>query len=287
MKKIALLIAVVSICFASVSNAQAGEWVRVRNNCGGYTYQRQAVVTPAPVVQNQTTVVNNLIGIPVPVNYNEPISAQGSTVYGYSSVAQAQGNVNLGLLYNQAARLTDQAQQLAGQAATDFAALVQAEGQNRTEVAKILAQGQSASMALYQTSGRIQQQQQRTFAFQVTQGPDGQLKVEQLQQNGDTTNINGTTPQSFNLLSQSTTAQNVSNISDLLKNRCVSCHSNTKASGNLNMEVEITDAQQRSILARVTSDDLKLRMPRNSDGTAGTKLTVDELRLVFNAMLSN
>jgi hypothetical protein len=232
------------------------------------------------VVQNQTTVVNNLIGIPVPVNYNEPITAQGSTVYGYSSATQAQGALDLGLLYNQAARLTDQAQQLAGQAATDFAALVQAEGQNRTEVAKILAQGQAARMALETASGQPARLQQKTFAFRVVQGSDGQLKVEQLQ-NGATNN-----EQDFDLLSQQATGATITNISDLLKNRCVSCHSNAKASGNLNLEVQITETQQRAILTRITSDDLEKRMPRNPDGTAGTKLTVDELRLVFNAMLS-
>jgi hypothetical protein len=61
---------------------------------------------------------------------------------------------------------------------------------------------------------------------------------------------------------------------------------NAKASGNLNLEVQITETQQRAILTRITSDDLEKRMPRNPDGTAGTKLTVDELRLVFNAKLS-
>jgi len=272
MKKIAFLIAVCASVLAILpSSANAGwKWRRVQTNCG-YTYQRYYVQEVAqPQVQNTTTVVNNLIGIPVPVNYTEPITAQGSTVYGYSSVTQAQGALDMGLLYNQAARLTDQAQQLAGQAATDFAALVQAEGQNRAEVAKIIAQGQAARMALEATQGHPPQLIQRTFAFRVTQGADGQMKVEQIQSQQ---------PQDFSLMSSSAT-----NVSDLLKQRCVSCHGNAKASGNLNLEVAISDAQQRAILERVTTEDHARRMPRNPDGTAGAKLSIDELRLLFNAM---
>ena len=155
MKNILLAI----MAFLTISSSQIfaddNNWYyeRYQTNCG-YAYRKvyynqPTYVAPvqqanAPVVDNvkkeqTTTVINNLIGIPVPVQYNQPIAQQGTTVYGYSTVAESYGNVDLGLLYNQAARLTDQAQQLAGQAATDFQSLVQAEGQNRAEVAKIIA----------------------------------------------------------------------------------------------------------------------------------------------------
>lgn len=261
-------------------------WILRRVQCnGGYTYQRvfvdeqvKQVVQPVVKTETQTTVVNNLIGIPVPVTYNQPIQAQGTTVYGYSSVAEAYGNVDMGLLYNQAARLTDQAQQLAGQASSDFATLVQAEGQNRAEVARILAQGQSARLALEAAAGPQQQQiQQRSFAFRVVQSSDGQFNVEQIddgkQQIGDG-------KQQFELSG----AQTSVNVSDLLNNRCVVCHSNQNAQGGLNLEQPITVQQQRSIINRVNTTDLSKRMPRNQDGTAGNKLSDREIKSLIDAM---
>lgn len=261
--------------------AEAG-WVWKRVQCnGGYTFQKvlvqEQVVQPVqPVIktETQTTVVNNLIGIPVPVTYSQPIQAQGTSVYGYSSVAEAYGNVDMGLLYNQAARLTDQAQQLAGQASSDFATLVQAEGQNRAEVAKILAQGQSARQALEAAAGpQPQQVQQRSFAFRVVQSSDGQFSVQQIN--------DGTPAQQFQLSGVQANAENVSN---LLSTKCAACHNNQNAQGGLNLEQPISEAQQQSILSRVTTDDLTKRMPRNPDGTAGDKLTDSELKILYDAM---
>lgn len=265
-------------------------WRRVQCN-GGYTFQKvlvqeqstqvtqqvvQQVVQPVVKTETQTTVVNNLIGIPVPVTYNQPIQAQGTTVYGYSSVAEAYGNVDMGLLYNQAARLTDQAQQLAGQASSDFATLVQAEGQNRAEVAKILAQGQSARQALEAAAGpQPQQFQQRSFAFKVTQSSDGQFSVQQLNDGEQSES------QQFQLSDAQASAGSVSS---LLTNKCAACHNNQNAQGGLNLEQPISSAQQQSILSRVTTDDLTKRMPRNADGTAGDKLTDSELKTLFDAM---
>jgi len=236
----------------------------------------QKVVQPViqqEKVQTQTTVVNNLVGIPVPVSYSRPIAEQGSTVYGYSSVADVYSNIDMAVLYNQAARLTDQAQQLAGQAAVDHAALVQAEAQNRSDVAKIIAQGQAAAEALRASRGNSSQQiQQRSFTFRITQDTNGALKVEELrqdQQNDD----------NFDLVTDP-----VQSVSDLLTNKCLKCHNNTNAQGSLNLLVDLDAKQQRSILDRITTDDLDLRMPRNADGTAGQKLSQEEIDLLFKAM---
>lgn len=266
-----------SLIFSSDSHAN-WRWQRVQcsNGCG-YTYQKvfvQPQVVQPQVTQKtetQTTVINNLVGIPVPVTYSQPIQAQGTTVYGYSSVAEAYGQVDMGLLYQQAARLTDQAQQLAGQASSDFATLVQAEGQNRAEVARIIAQGQSARQALEAAGGYQQQQiQQRTFAFRVTQDNNGQFNIEQMQDDQTNFKLSG--------------AQTNLNISDILKNKCVSCHGNGNAQGGLNLEAAISEQQQLSVMNRVTTDDLSKRMPRNQDGTAGQKLDVSELKVLFDAM---
>lgn len=283
--KIFMAISTVVILLLSASESQANGWRRVQCSSGcGYTYQRvivQPQVVQPQVVQKtetQTTVVNNLVGIPVPVTYNQPIQAQGSSVYGYSSVAQAYGQVDMGLLYNQAARLTDQAQQLAGQASSDFTTLVQAEGQNRAEVARVIAQGQSARQALEAAASYQPQpaQQQRTFTFRVTQTGDGDVDIQQIQDGQQTGR--------FNLSNAQQTTSSSGDVSGLLSNKCVYCHSNDNAQGGLNLEKEISEEQQQAILQRVITDDLDKRMPRTELGTAGQKLDVNELRLLFNAM---
>lgn len=236
-------------------------------------YCAPAVAQPVAEVKKETTIVNNLIGIPVPVAYTQPIAAQGTTVYGYSSVAESYNGVDMGMLYNQAARLTDQAQQLAGQAAIDFQALVQAEGANRAEVAKIIAQGQAAREAL--TAARGGQPMapliQRSFTFKVTQESSGEMKVERVEATPSThvPDFNLTGPQ----------ALKANGISDLIKIKCFSCHGTDKAEGNLNFAQPISDAQQASVLERITTSDANKRMPRN-----GGKLTVSEMQVFFEAM---
>jgi hypothetical protein len=226
-------------------------------------------VVPQAAIVPQTTIVNNLIGIPVPIQYNQPLSAQGTTVYGYSSVSEAHGNVDLGLLYNQAARLTEQAQQLAGQAHTDFSSLVQIEGNNRAEVAKIIAQGQAAREALsaVRTESSTQSQQLRTFSFKVSSTQNGEIQVQKME------------PDERKFDTSSAT-----NVSDLLSDKCVSCHNAGNAQGGLNLLDSISADQQESILSRVVTDDLTKRMPRNADGSVSPRLSVGELKVLFNSM---
>lgn len=275
MKSILCITLSLSIVSLSVCDVLAGKrFARFRASCGySQPVQQQVTKQVETKVQNQTTVVNNLVGIPVPVTYSEPISAQGSTVYGYSSVSDAYGQADLGLLYNQAARLTDQAQQLAGQAHMDFSALVQSEAQNRVEVAKILAQGQAAREALQASRGEQTQPIVRRFEFKVTQDENGELKVEKIEK------AESKQPENFDLATPDT-----NNVSQLLKTKCVSCHNNDNAQGGLNLLDAISNEQQRAILNRVITDDLDKRMPRKPDGTAGQRLTVDELGVLFRAM---
>lgn len=207
-----------------------------------------------PQIQYQPPVIlNNLIGIPVPIQYDQPLVSQGSTVFGYSSVQEAHGNVDLGLLYSQAARLTDQAQQLAGQAHTDFSALVQIEGNNRADVAKIIAQGQAAAEAL--SAVRVQESTQAT-----------QTKFSLTTRSG---------------VSQSARSSGVSNV---LVEKCVSCHSNGNAQGGLNLEAPITQDQAEASIDRAITDDLTKRMPRNADGSVGSRLNISEMKDLINSL---
>ncbi len=267
MRKLALVLFAVLILLsvASVIIADDGGWYYERYWDGCYWRYRK-MYYPVQQVKKEvnTTIVNNLVGIPVPVQYTQPIAQQGTTVYGYSDATSAYSNIDLGLLYNQAGRLTDQAQQLAGQAAADFQSLVQAEGQNRADVAKIYAQGYAAREALRAAKGDPAQLIQRSFTFKVTQDGAGQMRVEKVEQGGG---------QDFNLA----TVKEL-DLSSIIKSRCIMCHGNEKANGNLNFLQALTDAQQRACLDRITSDDPKRRMPKNGS------MTLDEKMVFFREM---
>lgn len=248
------------------------QFAQPNNLYNNQIFYEQQVSHAIPIVQAQKEVqiVNNLIGIPVPVAYDRSIASQGSTIYGYSSVAEAHGNIDLGLLYNQAARLTEQAQQLAGQANVDFSRLIEIEGSNRAEVAKIIAQGQAARDAL--SAVRVESAtplQTRSFAFKITSSESGEFELQKIDENYNKFDISG---------------NSMGNISDLLQDKCVACHNSSTAQGGLNLLEEISSDQQESILNRIITDDPVKRMPRNADGSASPRLKVGELKLFFNAM---
>jgi mono/diheme cytochrome c family protein len=79
-------------------------------------------------------------------------------VYGYTyeTLRNTYGDTNLNALYQQAARLTQGSQQLAGQAHTEFSGLVQQAGDNQARVAEILARSAAAANALRATEPQAQ-----------------------------------------------------------------------------------------------------------------------------------
>ena len=231
-----------------------------------------------PVVQQaqaQTTVINNLVGIPVPVTYSQPLQAQGTTIYGYSAYAQNYNNVDLSLLYNQAARLTDQAQQLSAQANQSFSTMVQYETEKQAEIAKIIAQGQAARQALEAASSQPLKIESKSFSFKITQDPNGDFKVEQVK------TVEGTPQASTNALDakvsdfELTDSQKELQVSNILKQSCARCHSNTKSLGGLNLEQAISSDQQLDILNRIQTDDPSIRMPKG-----GKKLSEEHIALI-------
>ncbi|WDI43378.1 hypothetical protein [Bremerella sp. P1] len=244
----------------ALSSVVLGQRCR-RNLC----VQPQRIVHHQPeFVRARTTVVNNLVGIPVPVSNTQPIAAQGTSVYGYSSLAGSYNQVDLGLLYNQAARLSDQAQQLAGQAHLDFAGLVQAESQSRAEVAEIVARGQAAALALQATQGGPSfNREPRSFSFRASQDAQGGWSVEPL------TEAKG--KPSFELAEVPLETR----ASELLKSKCVRCHNDSSQQGGLNLLGPVTPDQQEAIWDEVSSGS----MPQSGPALSAAELEV--LRVVL------
>lgn len=235
------------------------------------------LIQAAPVVASPVQLVQpQMVGIPVPVQYSQPVAQQGTTVYGYQAITNYQQQVDLGALYNQAARLTDQAQQLAGQAATDFQGLVQAEGQNRADVARIIAQGQAAKEALQAVNVPQRVVEQKIFSFRVTTQPDGNIKVEEMKSEPD-----------FGLVTPKQSAGNALDVSKILTDKCVKCHNGTKSMGGLNLMSPITENQQQDILNRVVTDDPALLMPRSADNKPGPRLSNQEISSLYQALKAN
>lgn len=74
--------------------------------------------------------------------------ANGQSIYTYQSYKEAYGSLDLNTLYQQAARLTQGSQQLAGQAHSEFSELVDRAGTNQARVAEILAKAEAARKVL-------------------------------------------------------------------------------------------------------------------------------------------
>lgn len=184
---------------------------------------------------------------------------QGNTVYGYSysSVADVYGNVDLNALYQQASRLTENAQTLAGQAHTDFADLVKQEGGNRARVAEILAKSQAAATVLKAAEGPNQAQiQTRVFRFEIR--PNGETTLTPVQPQQPAPVVSG---EWLKLSGPSS---------------CVKCH----AGGTVQAGFDITKYNpttataefRQKLLSRLLSDDPKVRMPKD-----GNKLTTEQI----------
>jgi len=260
-------------------------------NSGYCAPSYSAYVAPTyvqPIAQDKVTVVNNLIGIPVPVPYTQPIAQQGSTVYGYSTVAQSYGAVDMAQLYNQAGRLTAQAQQLSGQATTDFSALISQEGNNRARVAEIIAKGQAAAQTLQAvSSGNTTQNSTQSLQLRVvSQG--GRLNV--ITENDPTVTEAPATPATPVPPDPRPDPQpnvpgggNTSALVNVIQNKCTVCHSTANAKGGLDMTkyFQLDQAVKAKILARITHIDPAKRMPIKSDGTPGQSLSTAEMKLFF------
>jgi hypothetical protein len=232
----------------------------------------------------------NALGLISPNGYNYnygnsyqlgSYGANGNTVYGYSyeSAAKLYGETDLNALYQAAARLTQNAQTLAGQANSDFSNLTQQAGSDMAKVAAILAAGEAAQRAASAikapNTATVTTRQQ--FTFEV--GPDGQIMpVNPNQAQGQTD------PGAY----QNGGAGNGHAASSLVAwqanatQRCITCHApgkNPKGGFDVTQYPRMTPEQKQKVWARLTTTDPTKSMPRLPDGGPGPRLTAAELKL--------
>jgi mono/diheme cytochrome c family protein len=203
----------------------------------------------------------NMSGTVGAVQGNNPqlgsFGANGTTIYGYTynSIKDIYNDQDPSILYQQAARLTERAQDLGDKAHSRFSDLLSKEGQNRARVAEILAQGQAASAALQAARAAPQRQEQT----QIT--------------------VQGTTP-----TPPSANAGANANFNNLLTARCASCHSGPNAKGGFQAQSYTSmslEEKAKRVWSRLLSDDPKKRMPQGKDGQPAQPLSAEELFQFF------
>lgn len=198
----------------------------------------------------------------------------GNTQYGYSvkEVAEFYGDSNPAALYQQAARLTQNAQQLAGQATGDFSALVSQEGSNRARVAEVLAKGAAAAQVLKAAdappSSRFTKQEFRIDGAASTASGGQAVGGEGGPPPGAAAAPNGTAWRAAWQVHAQT--------------KCAVCHAGPDAKSKFEvMKFYDLPRTRRALLVagRLATDDDEKRMPRTAEGHAGPRLTDAELEL--------
>lgn len=188
----------------------------------------------------------------------------GNTLYGYSysTIKDVYGDTNLNTLYQQAARLTQNAQTLAGQATTDFTDLVGKEGENRARVAEILAQAQAASQALQAAKPQARERTEtRVFSFRTEADGNGGVKVVPIEGGGEQP------------IAQ---PRDAAVFQTLIKTKCASCHSGDKKEGGFDIATYggLDALKKTKVWNRLLTPDQDKRMPKGQPA-----LTADEIRL--------
>lgn len=203
--------------------------------------------------------------------------ANATTGYGYT-LKEALGGYfgdSPGVLFQAASQHVKNAQQLAGQGATDFSDLVKQDGSYRARVAEILARGQVAAAALQAASGPPQTvTQSRTFTFQVVPNDQGGYQVVPAQ------SPQGAVP-------NMPTVDDAVVMTRVLGPRCAGCHSgkDPQAGLDLSQYSSFTAEQRGRVWARLTHKDPEKRMPKGPNNTIGQPLPPEELAAVAQTLM--
>lgn len=188
-------------------------------------------------------------------NYTAPV-VQGSTAYvqSYSTIGSLYGSTDLNVLYQQASKLAQNSQQLAGQATVDFSDLIGKESNRQSRLAEILAKGEAVERVMKALEGNSAHFEQKSFAFKFTN--DGKLEQIPIPQG------NGSSAQA------------------VINRRCIMCHKGPKAKGSLDLTEyeQFTPEQKDLVWERLITTDTTKMMPRAEGGGPGERLKGDELK---------
>ena len=180
----------------------------------------------------------------------------GNSVYGtsYNTIASVYGDTNLNTLYQQAARLTENAQTLAGQANTEFSGIVKQSDEGHARIAEILAKKDLAGEII--RSLPTPQSRVETRQFQFGSAADTTARLTERMTNYDA-------------------FQRVAT-------KCASCHSNGVRKGGFNVwdYPRMTIEQKGKVLGLLLPNAAPEKaMPRGKDGGRGEPLTQEEFQV--------
>lgn len=234
----------------------------------------QKVVEAKPAITNTTT-NDHRITITNQFNFSQPASEQGATSYGYADILPNYGSLDIGATLNLAAKLTQNAQQLAGQALADYSDVTSKSLNAVAEIAKIEATKQAAVAAL-QAAGASGNNAggasvRRTFSFHARIEPNGRMVVE------PAFNAEPLAPQPV----PGVDAEGELVLQQVVQTKCLECHAGGNAKGGLDLGDlgKISAESMKKILARISTTDQEKRMPK-----AQPALTVDEMAPFFQRL---
>jgi hypothetical protein len=222
--------------------------------------------------------------------FQGPLAQQGTSVYGYDSVASVYPDVDLKVLYNQANNLALGLQTLTGQSTQGFQELVSQKEANMAEVARIIARGQAAAQVLEmlkdqplstKTKSEFTIRQDRQGSWKLVPGSDpGALPPDDL--------LPGQPPPEPVPPQQPVDldAASAQQLKAVIQTRCAACHDATAKMGGLDMTnfLDMPDGRKREIVGRLVTDDPAKLMPKAADGgPAQEPLPLNEITLFFRA----
>lgn len=199
----------------------------------------------APVVEKVVHPPTAVTIVLQQVAYDKPLALQGSSVYGYTKVADVFVPIDSALYLDKSERLVTQALEVARQGRTGFDDAVRDQIQAQKEIAQSLAVGQVAR-EIVESISKAERQRAALAA-----GNAGVLSVT----------------------AEPTTATGV------LQARCVSCHQSYNDWGKLDRD------DQLKLIGRVITAESGKRMPKAADKqSVGESLTPEELGLLYQEL---
>lgn len=178
------------------------------------------------------------------------LGTAGNTQYGYTAqtILNAYGQNDIGALYLQASQLTRGAQQLAGQANTEFTGLVSQAGTNQARIAEILARAEAAGRVLRDL------EMPRTTITNTSNSWENSTGGGPLMPPPNGPNGNGDGNPALR---------------QVLQTKCASCHNATTRNGGFQASdyFGMSPEQKGYVISLLTTNDVNKRMPRIPDGT--------------------